>query len=155
MIASELFHQCRKEGGWLFVQNAHMDTKWLAWASEELINGESNTSFRLIVASEPVDTIPKSFLEVSYKVILEAPPGIKSNILRTLEICNFENNANNSVLKAQSIFGLTCFHAVVQERRYFLPQGWNKFYEFSETDFRSTVELINVGSTILLVLNVT
>ena len=32
---------------------------------------------------------------------------------------------------------LAWFHAVVQERRTYLPQGWTKFYEFSVGDLRA------------------
>jgi dynein heavy chain 2, cytosolic len=52
--------------------------------------------------------------------------------------------SQGSVTRAQTLFSLAWFHAVIQERRNYIPQGWNKFYEFSAADLRSSVEIINV-----------
>jgi dynein heavy chain 2 len=50
--------------------------------------------------------------------------------------------ADGSIPRAQSLFALAWFHAVIQERRNFIPQGWNKFYEFSAADLRSSAHII-------------
>jgi dynein heavy chain 2 len=44
--------------------------------------------------------------------------------------------------RAQLLFIVAWFHAVVQERRTFIPQGWSKFHEFSYADLRSTADII-------------
>ena len=46
-------------------------------------------------------------------------------------------------LQAQAIFTLAWFHAIVQERRVFIPQGWAKFYEFSDGDLRAGLEVLD------------
>lgn len=40
------------------------------------------------------------------------------------------------------MFILAWFHALVQERRTYIPQGWSKFYEFSYGDQRAGAEAI-------------
>lgn len=50
--------------------------------------------------------------------------------------------AGESITRAQALFALAWFHAVIQERRNYIPQGWNKFYEFSAADLRSSAHII-------------
>ena len=53
----------------------------------------------------------------------QAPPGIKKNMQRTYENWTPEFIAqSNSVARAQSLFALCWFHALVQERRNYIPQ---------------------------------
>ena len=40
------------------------------------------------------------------------------------------------------LFVLGWFHAIVQERRNYIPQGWTKFYEFSYGDLRTGADLL-------------
>jgi dynein heavy chain 2 len=49
---------------------------------------------------------------------------------------------NGQGQRAKALFALACFHAVVQERRTFIPQGWAKFYEFSDADLRAGSEVL-------------
>jgi hypothetical protein len=44
------------------------------------------------------------------------------------------------------VFALAWFHAVVQERRIFIPQGWCKFYEFSDSDLKAGLQVSNSSS---------
>lgn len=54
---------------------------------------------------------------------LEAPPGIKRNLLRTYEGWSPAFVAQGGPLQAQALFCLALFHAVLQERRQYIPQG--------------------------------
>jgi hypothetical protein len=47
----------------------------------------------------------------------------------------------DNVLRGRTIFALAWFHAVVQERRIFIPQGWCKFYEFSDSDLKAGLQV--------------
>lgn len=41
------------------------------------------------------------------------------------------------------MFILAYFHALLQERRTYIPQGWSKLYEFSYSDLKVAVEMID------------
>ena len=43
-------------------------------------------------------------------------------------------------------FLLASFHAVVQERRTYLPQGWSKFYEFSYGDMKAGTYIVEAAT---------
>ena len=42
----------------------------------------------------------------------------------------------------QVLFILAWFHAILQERRNYIPQGWVKFHEFSTADLRCAADII-------------
>eukprot|EP00064_Thunnus_orientalis_P009632 superscaffoldBa00001237_g9657 len=74
----------------------------------------------------------------------KAPPGLKKNLLRTYESWTPEQISKGGILaRAQSLFCLAWFHAVCQERRNYIPQGWTQFYEFSLSDLRAGFEIID------------
>ncbi|VDL65966.1 unnamed protein product, partial [Nippostrongylus brasiliensis] len=58
---------------------------------------------------------------------------IRSNLLRTYSQID---DVKRSILTSQTIFVLAWLHALLQERRTFIPQAWTKFYEFSSADVR-------------------
>ena len=100
---------------------------------KELHSMELHRDFRLWLTTESHQNFPATLLEFCLKVTYESPPGIKRNLQRTLNSWSpsvFESSDN--VSKAQAIFVLAWFHAIVQERRIFIPRGWCKFYEFSD-----------------------
>ncbi|MGH0159576.1 UNVERIFIED_CONTAM: hypothetical protein FKN15_075087 [Acipenser sinensis] len=77
-------------------------------------------------------------------VLEKAPPGLKKNLMRTYESWTPEQISHTGLLpRAQSLFCLAWFHAVCQERRNYIPQGWTKFYEFSLSDLRAGFEIID------------
>eukprot|EP00764_Aduncisulcus_paluster_P007054 gnl/Carplike_NY0171/2326_a3133_461.p1 GENE.gnl/Carplike_NY0171/2326_a3133_461~~gnl/Carplike_NY0171/2326_a3133_461.p1 ORF type:complete len:1186 (-),score=357.54 gnl/Carplike_NY0171/2326_a3133_461:181-3237(-) len=101
-----------------------------------------NPSFRLLISSMPTDIFPVSVLQNSVKVTTEPPKGLKANLVRTLsemKEIEFEEAAIESDDKRfafkRLLFGLVFFHGIVQERRKFGANGWNKSYEFNDSDF--------------------
>ena len=57
------------------------------------------------------------------QVSFEAPPGVKRNLQRTFEAWGPAFISRASPLQAQLLFMLAWFHAIVQERRTYMPQA--------------------------------
>lgn len=54
---------------------------------------------------------------------MQAPPGLKKNLLRTYESWTPEQiSKKGNLSRAHSLFCLAWFHAVCQERRNYIPQ---------------------------------
>lgn len=78
--------------------------------------------FRLWLTSEVHPKFPTILLQSSIKITYEAPPGVKKNLLRTFENWNQEEFSKGGITRAQTLFVLAWFHAIVQERRKYIPQ---------------------------------
>ena len=143
-IALQLLRDCAVNGDWLCLKNLHLVVSWLPTLEKELNSLEPNENFRLWLTTESHPKFPTVLLQLSLKVTYEAPPGIKKNLERTYDSWNQEYiGKGNSVIRSQALFALAWFHAVVQERRCFIPQGWSKFYEFSLVDLRTAASVID------------
>ncbi|UJR10563.1 hypothetical protein I4U23_014763 [Adineta vaga] len=142
-IALELLKKCSSQGSWLCLKNLHLVTPWLTILEKELNALKPHKDFRLWLTSEVHPKFPTILLQSSTKLTYEAPPGIKKNLLRTFEMWTPEEFEKGSVARSQTLFVLAWFHAIVQERRKYIPQGWTKFYEFSQADLRASYEIIH------------
>ena len=143
-IAIQSLRSCATNGGWLCLKNLHLVTAWLPTLEKELNSLEPHEKFRLWLTTESHPRFPTVLLQSSLKVTYESPPGIKKNLERTYESWNQEYIAKgNSILRSQALFALAWFHAVIQERRCYIPQGWSKFYEFSQSDLRAGANIID------------
>ena len=82
------------------------------------------------------------------QVVTEAPNGLKLNLRST-----FHKISNTALADCPHpaypplIFVLAFFHAVVQERRKYGKIGWNINYDFNESDFRVSMQLLNTYLT--------
>jgi len=45
-------------------------------------------------------------------------------------------------MRLQALFVLAWFHAVIQERRNYVPQGWLKKHEFNESDLKAALDIL-------------
>jgi dynein heavy chain 2 len=130
------------------LKNVHLVIAWLATLENELASMAIHPEFRLWLTTEPHPKFPPLLLQNCVKITLESPPGLKQNLQRTYALWSRDFVESGSPLRAQMLFGLAWLHAMLQERRKFIPQGWSKFYEFSATDLRSSGEVISVRSTL-------
>lgn len=144
IVALQALRTCALNGDWLCLKNLHLVTAWLPTLEKELNSLELHKNFRLWLTTESHPKFPTVLLQSSLKVTYEAPPGIKKNLQRTYDSWSQEYvSQGNSILRSQALFALAWFHAVVQERRCYIPQGWSKFYEFSSVDLRAGTSIID------------
>ena len=104
--------------------------------------------YRLWLTSMPSHDFPVSILQNSIKMVIEVPKGIKANLLRSYSSApitteKFYAHPTKPVEWQRMLFGLCFFHAVVQERRGFGPIGWNRRYEFNETDLHISMRQLH------------
>ncbi|XP_056467776.1 cytoplasmic dynein 2 heavy chain 1 isoform X1 [Gadus chalcogrammus] len=143
-VALAALRESSRNGDWLCLKNLHLVTAWLPQLEKELNALQPKESFRLWLTSEVHPRFPLILLQSSLKITYESPPGLKKNLTRTYESWSPEQISKGGVLsRAQSLFCLAWFHAVCQERRNYIPQGWTKFYEFSLSDLRAAYEIID------------
>jgi len=129
--ALDLLSAAATSGDWLCLKNLHLVVAWLPTLEKAIASLASSMhpNFRLWLTTEPHPLFPAILLQSSLKITFEAPPGIKKNLQRTFTSWGREF-LEGSARRAQLLFLLAWFHAVVQERRTYLPQGWSKAYEF-------------------------
>ncbi|XP_063807614.1 cytoplasmic dynein 2 heavy chain 1 isoform X2 [Pseudophryne corroboree] len=143
-LAIQTLRECAREGEWLCLKNLHLVISWLPVLEKELNTLQPKPSFRLWLTAEVHPKFTPILLQSSLKITYEAPPGLKKNLLRTYESWTAEQISKNSLSsRAQALFSLAWFHAVCQERRNYIPQGWTKFYEFSLADLRAAYDIID------------
>lgn len=94
----------------------------------------------------PANYFPVSILQNGIKLTTEPPRGLKANLKRSWT--NFEDEFLNKCSKAapfhKLVWGLTYFHAIIQERRKFGPLGWNIRYEFNDSDLETSTQVMKM-----------
>uniref|UniRef100_A0A8C4JN30 Cytoplasmic dynein 2 heavy chain 1-like n=1 Tax=Dromaius novaehollandiae TaxID=8790 RepID=A0A8C4JN30_DRONO len=143
-LAIQTLKECAHNGEWLCLKNLHLVISWLPVLEKELNTLQPQPNFRLWLTAEVHPKFTPILLQSSLKITYEAPPGLKKNLLRTYESWMPEQiNKKGNLSRAHSLFCLAWFHAVCQERRNYIPQGWTKFYEFSLSDLRAGFDIID------------
>jgi len=127
--------QAAQKGEWVCLKNLHLVTPWLPVLEKEFKLLNPHQRFRLWLTSEPHAKFPAILLQSSLKITYETPPGVKNNLQRTYQYVAPSGPADG--LKQQLLFTLAWFHALIQERRTYIPQGWSKYYEFSYGDLKA------------------
>ena len=138
-VAVQMLRTASVQGTWLCLKNLHLVVGWLSTLEKELSSLEMNAhkDFRLWLTTETHEKFPSILLQQSLKATFESPPGIKKNLQRTFDAWDVDTFDTKNPMKCRLLFLLASFHAVMQERRTYIPQGWTKFYEFSYGDMKA------------------
>ncbi|CAB3257078.1 unnamed protein product [Arctia plantaginis] len=147
-IARAMIEKAQLEGGWVCLQNCHLAVSWLP-VLEKIIEAfdltNTDLSFRLWLTSYPSDKFPQSVLQIGVKMTNEPPTGLQHNLNRSYiseplkETDFFEGCPGKDKTFSKLLYGISFFHAVVQERKKFGPLGWNIQYGFNDSDFQISV----------------
>lgn len=132
-VALELIKNAAERGEWVCLKNLHLVTSWLPTLEKEIKQLNADKKFRLWLTSEPHGKFPSILLQSSLKITYETPPGVKNNLSRTFNYVTPSQDMQHN----QLLFILSWFHALIQERRKYIPQGWSKYYEFSFGDLKA------------------
>ncbi|CAI2310079.1 unnamed protein product [Caenorhabditis sp. 36 PRJEB53466] len=133
VVAYEAIRDCASKGEWLCLNNLHLMLTAVPSIFKHLSLTTPHENFRLWLTTEADARFPSMMLQQSLKITFEPPPGVRNNLLRTYT--QIDRKSRN-IVTCQSIFVLAWLHALLQERRTFIPQGWTKFYEFGASDVR-------------------
>lgn len=151
VAARNMISQARKDGEWVFLANCHLMIKWMPELEkiiETFLDPEQtpHPDFRLWLSSNPHPKFPITILQRSRKITTEPPEGLGSNIKRLyqpFEAEEFETRSTKPVYK-RLLYSLAFFHSILLERRKFGTLGWNIPYDFNDSDFTISNDLLQL-----------
>ena len=144
--AIRLIEKCARNGSWFFISNCHLSITWLVELEKEINKLKKlpiHESFRLILSSDPTTLFPNSLLQNSLKLVLEQPKGLKNTMLALYNNFNEKDFSKHRPEYRRMIFALSFFHSIIVERKKFHSIGWNKPYDFNDSDFSICSDLIS------------
>ena len=125
-LAQRMLNDALGNGGWVVLQNCNLAKSWMPKLEKIVENfpSESNMhdDFRLWLTSMPAKYFPVPVLQAGSKMTFEPPKGMRANLKGTwasMTQADFEDISAKVDEWKKLLFGLTFFHAVVQERRKF------------------------------------
>jgi len=148
--AKKLIEEGKLQGYWIFLQNCHLARTFMPELEVIIENIPEcfnvHEEFRIYLTSMPASYFPVSVLQNGIKLTTEPPRGLKANLKRSWG--NIEDAYLNGSTKREPfhklVWGLTYFHAIIQERRKFGPLGWNIRYEFNDSDLDTSTQVMKM-----------
>lgn len=141
--ADKAINSASKSGRWVMLKNVHLAPQWLVQLEKKLHNLTPHTNFRLFLTMEINPKLPTNLLRAGRVFVFEPPPGIAANLLRTFSTVPATRMCQPPNERSRLYFLLAWFHAIVQERMRYVPLGWSKKYEFSESDLKVACDMLD------------
>ncbi|CEL98551.1 unnamed protein product [Vitrella brassicaformis CCMP3155] len=139
--AERMLRDGAAQGFWVFLANCHLSLSWLPELEkliDQIVEEKPRPNFRLWMSSEPTPKFPIALLQRSMKMTTEPPRGLKANLQRLLVQVSDEEFSRVRIQAdkyRRLFFNLCWLHSVVLERRKFKTLGWNVPYDFNDSDF--------------------
>jgi len=116
----------------------------LAKIIDRTANKRTHEMYRLWLSSNPTPAFPLAILQRAIKMTTEPPKGLRANLARLYNTVTDESflecKTQNKYPKL--LFSLAYFHSVLLERRKFRTLGLNIPYDFNDTDFKVSDDLL-------------
>lgn len=146
-VASKMLRTAVKEGHWLCLKNVHLSLGFMNHLEIQLQSFDKiHKNFRLWMTAEYHPDFPIGILKKSVKIVCEGPSGIQENIRQTHFQWKEKRLTKISTIdckeKSNLLLILSWFHAIVQERKIYGPQGFTKKYEFNDGDLSCAAETL-------------
>ncbi|XP_055534643.1 cytoplasmic dynein 2 heavy chain 1 [Wyeomyia smithii] len=140
--ALKLIKEAANTGGWVCIKNIHTVPQWIRHLDETLKSLNFTAEFRLWLTSETVKNLNDTFVKKCNKVLFEPPTGLKYKMKLLLEQHSGTVTRKRDYRSIKMYVGLFLLHSVLQERRSYIPQGWTKWHDFSDSDLRTAMQLL-------------
>ncbi|KAK6191509.1 hypothetical protein SNE40_003176 [Patella caerulea] len=142
-LADKVINSSSKSGRWVVLKNVHLAPQWLVQLEKKLHNLTPHPSFRLFLTMEINPKLPTNLLRAGRVFVFEPPPGVAANLTRTFSTVPAARMCKAPNERSRLYFLLAWFHAIVQERMRYMPLGWAKKYEFTESDLRVACDMLD------------
>ena len=104
------------------------------------VKEDAHLDFRIFLISDEA-LQSTEIMQMSWKICLKIPKGIKNNLMQGFS--EFEDEKPNNPIYYPLIFSLCLMHAVIQNRKNYGTIGWNVPYNFSVQDLNTTIQNYN------------
>jgi len=149
--AESLFDEGCGSGKWVFLSNCHLMLSWMPKLEKRIENirdgtTSMNPSFRLWLSTNPDPKFPIMILQCGVKMTTEPPSGLRANLTRMINLVSVERfeRCEKKQKYKPLLFCLCWFHSLLIERRKFRNLGFNIPYEFNESDFLISEDVLGI-----------